>query len=265
MKVKSLRTVHCEERRQPTAGSSLIPLKNNRNINNLYTANHWKIFFAGRDRLPSSHNALFYYRFITEYFFNTSSVNSFGRNPAKLFHNKLFPHQLSLLYMSENTKQAPIAVGATEGQNLSIAGGNYRVLASGKQTGGAFATIEMLVPPNGGPGPHSHADFHETFYVLDGKVEVKSEAGTYTATQGAYVVIPKGGIVHCFKNKTDTLARLLCTVVPAGLEEMFIAIGTPVQPGEFLPPPPMDPESLKKMLAIAEKFGQKVYPPDYLG
>jgi hypothetical protein len=57
---------------------------------------------------------------------------------------------------------------------------------------------------------------------------------------------------------------MLCTVVPAGLEEFFIEIGEPVAAGEFLPPPPMDPESIKKIQAIAEKHGQILYPPDYL-
>jgi len=165
----------------------------------------------------------------------------------------------------ENLKPAPIALGAGEGQNVSVVGDTYRILASGKQTGGAFATIDMLVPPGGGPGPHSHPDFQETFYVIDGEVEVKSEAGVYIAKKGSYVVIPKGGIVHCFKNKSDTLAHLLCTVVPAGLEEMFIAIGIPVEPGTFLPPPPMDPESIRKLIKVAEHYGQKVYPPDFLG
>jgi len=165
----------------------------------------------------------------------------------------------------EDKKPVPIALSAEEGQNLSIMGGTYRILVTGKQVDNAFATIEMVVPPGGGPGPHAHPDFEETFYVIDGEVEVKSEAGTYLAKKGAYVVIPKGGIVHCFKNKTNQMARLLCTVVPAGLEDMFLEIGTPIAFGDFLPPPPMDPESIKKLTAIGEKYGQKIYPPDYLG
>jgi len=54
-------------------------------------------------------------------------------------------------------------------------------------------------------------------------------------------------------------------VVPSGLEEMFIEIGKPVSTGTFLPPPAMNPEEGKKLQAIAEKHGQKVYPPDFLG
>jgi quercetin dioxygenase-like cupin family protein len=164
----------------------------------------------------------------------------------------------------ENSKLAPITVDSQGGEILSVVGGNYRILVSGKQTNGAFATIEMLVPPQNGPGPHSHANFYESFYIIEGEVEVNSEAGSYTAKKGSYVVVPKGGIVHYFKNVSDKLAQLLCTVVPAGLEEFFEEIGAPVAAGEFLPPTPMDPQSVKNLQSIAEKHGQILYPVNFL-
>jgi quercetin dioxygenase-like cupin family protein len=165
----------------------------------------------------------------------------------------------------ENTKTPPITKGPEDGQNLSVVGDTYRILISGKETGGSFATIDMLIPPGGGPGPHSHANFQESFYVIDGEIEVKSEAGTYTAAKGAFVSIPKGGIVHCFKNKTDKIAHLLCMVAPSGLEEFFMEIGKPVAQGVFLAPPQMNAEAMQKILPIVEKYGQKLFPPDYLG
>ena len=164
----------------------------------------------------------------------------------------------------ESSKPAPITVDPTGGEILSVVGDNYRVLVSGKQTNGAFSTIEMIVPPGHGPGPHSHADFYESFYIIDGEVEVHSEAGTYTAKKGSFVVVPEGGIVHYFKNVGDQTAQLLCTVVPAGLEEFFEEIGQPTAVGEFLPPPAMNPETIEKLQAIARKHGQIVYPPDFL-
>ena len=135
---------------------------------------------------------------------------------------------------------------------------------SGKQTNGAFATIEMLVPPENGPGPHSHANFYESFYIVDGEVEVHSEAGVYTAKKGSFVVVPEGGIVHYFKNVSDKMAQLLCMVVPAGLEEFFEEIGDPVAAGEFLPPSPMTPETIKNLQAIAQKHGQVLYSQNFL-
>lgn len=165
----------------------------------------------------------------------------------------------------KNSKNVLVATAPDEGENLSVAGGIYRILVSGKQTNGEFAVIEMSVPAGGGPGPHAHAGFQESFYVIEGEVEVKTEETTFTATKGAFVNIPLGGMVHCFKNKSANLAKLLCTVVPAGLEEMFIEIGKPVKAGEFIAPQPMDEETLKKFIAIAEKHGQKLFPPNYLG
>ena len=79
----------------------------------------------------------------------------------------------------ENQKPAPITIGAQEGQNLSVVGDTYRILVTGKQTGNAFATIDMLIPPGGGPGPHAHPDFEETFYVIDGEVEVKEDISSF--------------------------------------------------------------------------------------
>lgn len=164
----------------------------------------------------------------------------------------------------KNSKPAPITIGAQEGENLSMVGDTYRILISGRETNGEYATIDMLIPPGGGPGPHAHASIHESFYVVDGEVEVKSEAGTYIAQKGSFISIPKGGIVHSFKNKTNQIAHLLCTVIPSGLEEMFIELGMPVATGSFLPPPQLDPDTLKKMQQVAEKYGQELFPPNYL-
>ena len=151
------------------------------------------------------------------------------------------------------------------GEHLSVVGDTYRILVSGKDTNNAFAAIDMLVPPKGGPGPHAHADIEETFYVIEGEVVVRSETQTYTARKGAFVRIPRGGAIHSFTNESQSVAHLLCVVVPAGgLVPMFEEMGQPVQPGAFLPPPPMTPEAAKQMKEIAAKHGQEVFPPDYL-
>jgi quercetin dioxygenase-like cupin family protein len=154
--------------------------------------------------------------------------------------------------------------GSHDGPSVSIAGGSYRIVISGDQTNGAFAVIEMLVPPGGGPGPHAHPDFQESFYVLEGEIELKTKEKTVTAGKDAFVSIPPGGMVHSFKNKTENTARLLCTVVPAGLDAFFLEAGQPVQPGTFLPPPAPDKEGMKKLEKLALKYGQQLFPPDYL-
>jgi quercetin dioxygenase-like cupin family protein len=156
-------------------------------------------------------------------------------------------------------------VNEEQGQTISVVGDNYRIIVSGKETQGAYAVIDMLVPPGGGPGPHAHADIQELFYVVEGEIEFKTEAGKYLAKKGSFVNIPKGGEVHCFKNTSNAMAHLLCTVIPSGLDEFFQEIGTPTTPGTFLPPPAFTPEELTRLRSAAEKHGQKLYPPDYLG
>ena len=84
-------------------------------------------------------------------------------------------------------------VTAQEGVVLSVVGDTYRLIITGEQTGGAYAAIDMLIPPQGGPGPHAHADFQESFYVLEGEVEVKTNSKTFVARKGSFVNIPKGG------------------------------------------------------------------------
>lgn len=163
----------------------------------------------------------------------------------------------------ENLLKHVLTVAPQEGQFLSVVGDTYRILITGEQTGGAFAAIDMLVPPGGGPGPHAHAGFQESFFVMEGEIVVRSETQTYTAQKGSFVNIPLGGIIHNFKNESDAVAHLLCVVVPAGLETLFQEIGKPVEAGQFLPPPPMTPDKQEQMKAIAEKHGQKLYPPNY--
>jgi quercetin dioxygenase-like cupin family protein len=163
----------------------------------------------------------------------------------------------------ENTPNQLLTTGPQEGQTLSMAGDTYRLLLTGTQTGGAYAMIDMLVPPGGGPILHEHAGFHETFYVLDGEVRFQFEDKTLTAKKGQLVSIPQGGGVHCFKNVSTADARMLCTVVPAGLDAFFLEVGKPVAPGAPLPPHQMGPDEQQRAKAIAERYGQKLYPPDY--
>ncbi|MCW3465959.1 cupin domain-containing protein [Chitinophaga nivalis] len=157
-----------------------------------------------------------------------------------------------------------ITVDANDGPCISVVGDTYRIILGGTDTQGAFATFDMLIPPGGGPPPHAHAAVEESFYVVEGAIEFRSEAGAYTAGKGAFVHIPKGGMVHSFRNNTTEVARLLCRVAPAGLDVLFNEIGTPVEFGQFLPAPQIDQASMEKLIILAGKYGQEIFPPDFL-
>lgn len=164
----------------------------------------------------------------------------------------------------ENTNNSITAVAAQERPSVSVVGNTYRVIMGGEQTNGAYALVDMLIPPQGGPPPHSHVTVQEAFYIIAGGIEVITKGKKYTATKGSHVNIPFNGPVHKFTNKTDKIAHILCLTTPAGMEKMFQEIGKPVPAGTFIAPPQMTPEEQKQVQSIAEKCGQKLYPPDYL-
>jgi len=161
----------------------------------------------------------------------------------------------------------PGAVSITppaSGRRFAICSGLYTVLVSGDQTEDAYAVIEMLVPPGGGPGPHAHAGMEESFYVQEGAVVFRSETQQQAATAGTFVTIPKGGAIHCFKNESDSNARLLCIVRPAGLERFFAEVGIPVADNATLPAPAPAPDAAVRMMEVGKAYGQEFFPPGYL-
>jgi quercetin dioxygenase-like cupin family protein len=118
----------------------------------------------------------------------------------------------------ENTNNSLTAVAAQEGPSVSVVGDTYRIVIGSEQTNGAYALIDMLIPPKGGPSPHSRATFQEAFYIIDGQIEVITKEKKYTATKGSYVNIRFNGPVHKFTNKTDKTAHILCLTTPAGMD-----------------------------------------------
>src|SRR5437764_493360 len=44
-----------------------------------------------------------------------------------------------------------------DGKHVSAVGDTYRIIISGKESQGDYAIIDMLIPPGGGPPPHTHA------------------------------------------------------------------------------------------------------------
>ena len=95
-----------------------------------------------------------------------------------------------------------------------------------QQSGGAMACIEVSVPPDHGVPPHTHHLEDETFYVLEGNLEITGDdlPGTTHLPQGSLFHSPKGRM-HGFRNRTNTLARLLVFMSPGGnIQRMFAAL-----------------------------------------
>lgn len=148
---------------------------------------------------------------------------------------------------------------AAEGRTVSVVGDVYRFLATGEDTGGKYALLDAIVLPGGGPPPHVHSREQEGFYILEGEVAFSSGARKTVARAGSFIDMPPG-VPHAFKNESGRPARMLIWVAPAGLEAMFLRVGTPLPPGSTTAPPPTG-EEIQRLLEVAPRYGIEILAP----
>lgn len=150
---------------------------------------------------------------------------------------------------------------AGEGRRIGVVGDVYRFLATGEETDGKYATFEAIVPPGSGPPPHIHSREEESFLVLEGEMAFQLGDERFVAGEGTFLNIPVG-ILHCFKNESDKTARLLISLAPAGLENMFFEVGQPLADEAETAPPPNEIE-IKKLLEAAPRYGVEIKVPQH--
>lgn len=145
------------------------------------------------------------------------------------------------------------------GREIGVVGDVYRFLATGADTDGKYALWEAIVPPGGGPPPHLHRREEETFYVLEGEITFQLGAERLVAQAGTFVRMPIGS-PHAFRNDSQSSARMLISVIPAGLEKMFFEIGQPVAPGATSAPLPTESD-IQRLLEVAPRYGVEIQLP----
>ena len=145
---------------------------------------------------------------------------------------------------------------AGEGPSIWVFGDRYTIKCGGNDTSGAFAMVEAIVFPGGGPPPHIHRREDEASYVLDGELEFHVDGQTFPATSGAWVKLERGSL-HFFRNTGTKPARMLIMVTPAGLEEFFKEIGRTAVDGETEPVVPTQGD-IDKLLEAAPGYGIEI-------
>jgi mannose-6-phosphate isomerase-like protein (cupin superfamily) len=94
-------------------------------------------------------------------------------------------------------------------------------LATGELTRGLFGLYRWESPPRGGgPGPHFHKTFTESFYLVAGQIQIHDGRSWVDAVAGDFVHIPEGGI-HGFRNVSDDWATLLIHFAPGAPREAY--------------------------------------------
>jgi quercetin dioxygenase-like cupin family protein len=123
----------------------------------------------------------------------------------------------------------------------------------GENSDNAYALMESIISPGGGPPPHIQHRNEEGFYVLEGELVFKVDGKEVVAVEGDFVNIPKGA-VHGFTNKTNKKARILVVMSPSVEEYYLLEVGHPLK-DIHAPLPPTTQEDVQKYLAVAPKYG----------
>jgi quercetin dioxygenase-like cupin family protein len=153
----------------------------------------------------------------------------------------------------------PGLIQAGEGRRLAIPGGLYTIKATGEDTGGTYALLEMVIPPQVGPPPHTHSREIESFYILEGSLSFWVSDRKLTGSAGCLVIAPPGQ-THTFKNEGDEPARVLLLITPAGLEDFFQEVGVPIEAESALSKH-FTPENLARLVTTAAKYGVETKSP----
>ena len=107
-------------------------------------------------------------------------------------------------------------------RHFAIMGATIDIHSTLDDTNGGFSIVELRVPPRFPGAPkHLHEKMTESFYMLEGTIDLLKE-DTWTSLQpGSFALIPPG-TPHGYRNNTDDYARFL--VVAPGHDRFFVEL-----------------------------------------
>jgi mannose-6-phosphate isomerase-like protein (cupin superfamily) len=123
---------------------------------------------------------------------------------------------------SSGTKEKEVIFLAPEEGRAYDAGPMHAVFkADGAETDDRYCVSEWwLEAGQQGPGPHSHEENDELFYVLEGTMTFLAGADWIEAPRGSFLRIP-ATVTHDFQNRSNARAGALNVFIPGGFESMM--------------------------------------------
>ncbi|MBO9154719.1 cupin domain-containing protein [Chitinophaga sp. GCM10012297] len=117
-------------------------------------------------------------------------------------------------------------VGPRTDRRIVNSEGNYAAtfVKTGVETGGAYELVEVELEPYGGNDWHYHANFEESFTVVEGAVRIGQDGKEILLKKGASASAAKKEL-HYFKNANGEKSVLLVKITPAAGLEKTLRVG----------------------------------------
>jgi len=148
---------------------------------------------------------------------------------------------------------------AGEGRAFALMGSTLTFKDEPQDSGGAMLAFEHRCPPGLGVPPHSERN-HESFYVLEGELEVEVAGKAHALGPGDFLRIPRG-TVHSLHNPGPDPVRVLTVVSPGdGHARFFSTLGQAIE-DPANPPEPGEPPEFEYVQRIAAECGIEFLAP----
>ena len=138
-----------------------------------------------------------------------------------------------------------------EGDAFRVLGSDMQVKANAADTGGAIEVVFVRTPRGADVVAHRHP-WAETYYVLDGELEVQLGAQTHRMTAGDFLTIPARA-VHGFGVVSEA-AQFLHVSLGAGATDAFRELDERL-------PDPAGPDDVPVMLEVGARHGIELVLP----
>jgi quercetin dioxygenase-like cupin family protein len=150
--------------------------------------------------------------------------------------------------------QASIVLPPDEGETVWLRKLGIRFMIGGERTEGNFSLVEHPIKPRALAAPmHTHRYEDEYTYVLEGEIGFQIGEEVRVTQPGDLVFKPRG-VPHAFWNATDTMARALEIISPAGFERYFAELAP------LFPPANQGPLDEEAVGAVRAKYGLEMDP-----
>jgi quercetin dioxygenase-like cupin family protein len=148
-------------------------------------------------------------------------------------------------------KSRAIFLPDDDGEHLRALGCDITVKATVQDTAGAVEWVEVAADQGTAVPPHRHP-WGESYYVIDGTLDVQVGARHHAATTGSFVTIPPRAI-HGLVVTSDR-ARFLHVSIGPGATEMLTEYSKTV-------PEAPAPDTLPTVIEVGARYGLEYLMP----